>query len=178
MERYEAQWKNGRGPTICLMKYPIRPYSAFSRITDPYAALQSPPKPHGAPKKAIVCSRMGVEQQKLEDHYYGDDEEASRLSLLFNPFLYILDFSNFFTTVIVKRTSFVGDHKNYVFCVDFCTFFFVHVGWRVLFFCDFVHKKHFWWHLLYFLFSFFCTRFRIFLGVLLPNMSHECDMGV
>ena len=27
-----------------------------------------------------------------DNNYYGDDEEASRLSLLFNPFLYILDY--------------------------------------------------------------------------------------
>ena len=27
-----------------------------------------------------------------ENNYYGDDKEASRLSLLFNTFLYILDY--------------------------------------------------------------------------------------
>ena len=39
-----------------------------------------------------------------ENNYYGDDEGASRLSLIFNPLLYVLD--------LLKRYSVFGYFKN------------------------------------------------------------------
>ncbi len=68
-----------------------------------------------------------------ENNYYGDDKEASRLSLLFNPLLYILDYLKAYSVFRYFKNS-IYEEKLSVLDVGagdgkFLSFF-KHRGWN------------------------------------------------